>query len=143
MVGKLNGPRVDKFMAKVSKVESGCWEWTGCLSDTGYGSFWNGVKVAGAHQWAFEHFNNLVIPDGMEPDHLCRNRKCVNPAHLELVTRHVNIMRGDGPEAARLRQSSKTHCPHGHPYDEKNTYRDPRGYRVCRICRRESNRKEG
>lgn len=97
-----------------------------------------------AHRVAYE----LVvgpIPDGLQLDHLCKVRKCVNPAHLEAVTCGENIRRGDTGKAAAEVQSSKTHCPQGHPYSGDNLahYRGRHGrrYRACRICRREAMRR--
>ncbi|WP_415925441.1 HNH endonuclease [Streptomyces sp. ME19-01-6] len=66
------------------------------------------------------------IPEALQLDHLCRNTGCVNPYHLEPVTAAVNKARA---------AEAKTHCPSGHPYTEENTYRSPKGARVCRTCR--------
>ncbi|MFJ2662519.1 HNH endonuclease signature motif containing protein [Arthrobacter koreensis] len=81
------------------------------------------------HRVAYELFSG-PIPNGLVLDHLCRNRGCFNPNHLEPVTRAVNNLRGVGFMAAHAR---KTHCPKGHPYDEKNT-QIKNGARRCRAC---------
>ncbi len=132
----------DRFWAKVDKTET-CWLWTGSLNQQGYGQV--AVRVAGrqtsarAHRFAHELLVG-PIPDGLELDHLCRVRNCVNPAHLEPVTHAENLRRS--PTAFRRlgdRQRAKTHCPQGHPYDEANTAR----YgcrRYCIACRNKRNR---
>jgi hypothetical protein len=103
----LRGPGriVDRFLAKVDGPLFGCWEWTGYRDRGGYSVFWDRKTVVG-HKWAWEHVNGLT-PAGNELDHLCRNRGCVNPLHLEPVTRSENILRGDGPRvtAERNRKS--------------------------------------
>lgn len=73
------------------------------------------------------------IPQGLEIDHTCRNRGCVNYGHMELVTHRVNTMRGFSPHALRAAQ---THCIHGHEFDERNTYIKANGCRYCRECGR-------
>ncbi len=130
----------DKFwsMVKVGNA-TGCWTWVGRVNNQGYGSI-NIMGKAGSpilvHRFAYELLVG-PIPEGMELDHLCRNRRCVNPAHLEVVTRSENCRRGDSGLAWALHQRAKTHCPKGHPYDLFNTYYDRNGGRQCRICRRE------
>lgn len=107
-----------------------CWIWTGNRYPTGYGRF--GQRMA--HNVIYESLLGPT-PDGLEPDHLCRNPICVKvvadprgPAHLEFVTHRENIRRAF---------EDRTHCPHGHPYDEENTYFSPSGHRHCRTCNRE------
>lgn len=88
----------------------------------------------GAHRVAYEEWIG-PIPDGYQIDHLCRNRGCINPFHLEAVTGYENRMRGE----RRNQHASKTHCPRGHPYSEENTYlhkTSSRTNRKCRTCER-------
>ena len=92
--------------------------------------------MAGAHRVAYELLIG-PIPAGLELDHLCRNRLCVNPAHLEPVTRQTNQHRGASVSGISVRA---THCPEGHPYDADNTYVRPNGHRVCRECARRRQR---
>jgi hypothetical protein len=120
-----------RFWAKV-RIEGECWIWTGSLRDDGGGQFRLNGRTRKAYQVSFEALVGS-IPEGLELDHLCRNRACVNPTHLEPVTHRVNMLRGRTVAAAH---AAKTHCPAGHPYDETNTRRY-RGERRCRACKRE------
>ena len=139
---RLSSPStVDRFWAKVEKTTSpdGCWVWLGSVNNQGYGSVRTKPKPAGptlVHRYAYEMLVG-PIPEDRELDHRCRNRRCVNPAHLEVVTRSENCSRGDSGLAWALHQRAKTHCPRGHPYDLFNTYYDKNGGRQCRICRLE------
>ncbi|MGH7723418.1 MAG: HNH endonuclease signature motif containing protein [Candidatus Dormibacteria bacterium] len=128
--GRLGVPIHRRFWGKVL-VGDGCWEWIGG-KEHGYGSFRvrTGERMTQAHRWAYELLIG-PIPEGLEPDHLCRNRSCVRPDHLEAVTPKINVLRGVSPSAIA---AAATHCPRGHPYDEANTYHW-RGARHCRTCR--------
>ena len=123
-----------RFWQKVEVKPNGCWEWTGALQGKGYGHFSVGRKKVAAHRWYYEQVRGEV-PTGFELDHKCRNLKCVNPDHLEVVTHLENVQRGVSGEVNAQRQRAKTHCPKGHPYDEDNTYINPSGQRSCRACR--------
>lgn len=113
---------------------SGCLVWTGYLDPNGYGRMTatHDSKSKLAHVIAYQTFVGPV-PDGLELDHLCRNRACIAVEHLEPVTHRENILRG---QTRAARNMSVTHCPRGHPFDDANTYRDRRGWRGCLACRR-------
>lgn len=141
MIGRPPTPPVERFWPKVNKSDD-CWVWLGGKDSHGYGVFsirLNGKSHSvGAHKFSYELLVNKV-PKGMELDHLCRNRGCVNPAHMEVVTARTNTLRGNGITAYWSRQ---THCLHGHKYTTENTYittKKPNA-RFCRTCRREWNR---
>ena len=107
-----------------------CWTWTGYLNLDGYGRYNFGGKRVLVHRLAYE-LEIGTIPDGLCIDHLCRNRACCNPKHMEPVDNITNILRGDGWTAKNAR---KTHCPEGHAYSGKNLWTDKDGRRHCRIC---------
>ncbi len=123
----------ERFWSKVDKTTSTCWLWTACISGGGYGVFKLDRKQY-AHRLAYEWLVG-PIPEGLQLDHLCRVRHCVNPEHLEPVTTQENIRRGLGSSFNSL----KTHCPRGHPYAGDNLYIQPgNGKRKCRTCGREN-----
>lgn len=108
---------------------SGCWLWTAYVDRKGYGVFGiNQRTLVKAHRYSYE-LHVGPIPEGLQLDHLCRVRHCVNPAHLEPVTNQENVIRGN---AARPKL---THCKHGHEFTPENTYLHPkRGKRHCKAC---------
>lgn len=128
-----------RFWAKVSlpDPETGCMEWLASLRGSGYGQFViRKPRIVQAHRFAYELLVG-PIPEGLVIDHLCRNKACVRPDHLEPVTHRVNILRGVGPSAWHAR---KTHCPQGHEYNTENTHRRASGARDCRKCGAENAR---
>ena len=120
--------RLKRFGTKI-KLTDTCWYWQGnCHCTTGYGRFWFGKsEYYFSHRLSYQ-WSKGPIPHGLTIDHLCRNRSCVNPEHLEAVSSIENVMRGISPWALNAK---KTQCPKGHPYDGINK----NGSRECSICR--------
>lgn len=141
------------FESKIIKTEVGCWLWRGSHNKDGY------PRHAGtrAHRTSYV-LKNGRIPEGLEIDHLCGNRGCLNPDHLEAVTHRENVSRGRLGGVTRKRNISKTHCPSGHEYTKENTYVAPRVYqqnksgrnyafvpnnpsRHCKLCKKIAHKK--
>jgi len=125
-----------RFWDKVSpEPNTGCWLWTAHLTGSGYGEIQVGTSKRRrnqvAHRFAYERLVG-PIPPGLQCDHICRTRCCVNPAHVEPVTCAENIRRGDTGK----RNRDKTHCAKGHAFDAANTALTRRGTRYCKTCNR-------
>ena len=131
-----SGSLPERFLPKITFSDAGCWLWTGKVTSGGYGSVWWHGRQPCAHRVVYELMVG-DIPQGLQLDHICRVRNCVNPAHLEPVTPQENTLRGQTLGAAN---SLKTHCPKGHPYDSENTYITRANTRACRECSREATR---
>jgi hypothetical protein len=126
-----------RFWEKVIRgKDDECWEWRGAHDTAGYARFHVDMRRRreGAHRFAYELLIG-PIPEGLELDHLCRNKGCINPYHLEPVTRSVNVRRA----LAFNPRKHKTHCPQGHALAGENLYvyigRRKTAY-LCKECRR-------
>lgn len=130
----------NRFWSKVNKTNS-CWNWKGSQNGTGYGKVFLNKKYWYVHRFSYElHIGK--IPEGLVIDHLCRNRACANPEHLEAVTQKINIQKGLSGKHTNHFNNFKTHCPQGHEYTKENTYfRKIKKNRRCKICTRLSNTK--
>ncbi len=127
-LAKREKPLIDRLLDNAAPGEGDCWLWTGALSKSGYGRIKTSDGHMRPHRAAYEVFI-APIPDGLELDHLCRVRHCINPWHLEPVTHDINM------ERARL-----SHCLRGHEFTPENTYwftnlRDPNKPKRRRRCR--------
>src|SRR3990167_4627906 len=126
----------DRFWSKVDRSggPEACWPWTAYCDPAGYGRYGRNGKSERAYRLTYIDTVG-PIESGLHLDHLCRNRRCVNPAHLEPVTPRLNVLRGVGPAA---RHATKDRCDAGHLYVPETTYVHPvNGRRVCRVCQRQ------
>lgn len=123
-----------RIAARILVDANGCWLWQGSLATgPGYGRVTTPQGKVLAHRFVYERLVG-PIPPGLTIDHLCRVRHCVNPAHLEPVTQHVNVHRS--PIAVAAINAGKTECKWGHPFSPENTYVQPDGRRQCKTCMR-------
>jgi hypothetical protein len=137
-IGMENSPlseadRVRFWSYVEQEPNSGCWLWTGAINGCGYGFISVSGEMHRAHRVAFELCRG-AIPEGLQLDHLCRVRRCVNPDHLDPVSQRENVLRGTGITAAN---AAKTHCPRGHAYADNAYVRPGRTDRECRLCNKE------
>jgi len=129
-------PESEWFWLGVKKTKT-CWLWQRSKNNTGYGTVsWYG-KALTAHVLAYTLLRGQIV-EGLELDHLCKTRDCVNPDHLEPVTHKENVLRGESPSAVHSR---KTHCIRGHEFSGDNLKilkrKNNKSQRVCRTCQRE------
>jgi len=130
----MNEKTLTRFLSKFAKTDGDCWTWTATADHKGYGRLGVSGRTLMAHRLSYEHFV-APIPPGMQLDHLCRNRRCVNPAHLEPVTGKENVRRGN--TGANLpNNDGRSRCLRDHPLSGDNLYIKPNGRRVCRQCER-------
>lgn len=129
----------ERFWSKVVKAENGCWIWTAATHPNGYGKLGFEKRSWYSHRFAYTRLRGPIV---QTLDHLCRQKACVNPEHLEDVSLKENILRSDSiPNAAALRKA-RTHCLKGHPYTPGSFRVNPAdGARICRICARMADRK--
>lgn len=120
-------PLIDRFEAKyIPEPNSGCWIWFGSINQYGYGRMLIDGRMALAHRFSYQTFKGPLAPE-LVLDHLCRMRCCVNPDHLDQVKQKINVRRS--PRYLSLV------CKSGHPWNEENTWLNPRnGWRQCRAC---------
>ena len=135
---------IPAFTQSIRMLPDGCMEWTGTNHGEGYGYLWLNKRHILAHRFSYETFVGPLPswgpPDYLQLDHICRNRKCVRPDHLRIVTRKENILAGVGVSATNIR---KNYCRNGHPYNAENTFHKEcfsggkKGVsRICRVCTR-------
>jgi hypothetical protein len=140
VVPELSTEEIERFWSHSVTAKTGwngtaCIEWTGGKNDHGYGRYRlgraHGKVTFQAHRLAYSIVHG-PIGNGLEIDHLCRNRKCINPDHLEPVTPYVNMIRGESFASVN---ASKTRCPKRHMLIGNNLFVDAKGGRHCQKCR--------
>lgn len=120
-----------RFWLKVNMTDS-CWLWEGSKSSNGYGQIMISRRLWATHRLVYS-ITKGTIPKGLQLDHLCKVRHCVNPHHLEAVTARENVLRGNAPSAVNAK---KSHCLRGHPFCGTHFRVDSTGRRICRVCKR-------
>lgn len=131
-------PLLTRALSKIEYMTDGCWRWTDCLHYSGYGRITVDGKVRYAHRVVYELLIG-PIPDDLELDHLCRNRACVNPQHLEPVPHRENVIRGVHP-LAQIHRSG--YCKNGHPINVETRHVFADGsFGSCKLCRKERRQK--
>lgn len=120
-----NGP-----ISLIRGVHGSCWTWTASTDHNGYGRFYDGQTMTRPYRWAYEQQFGPVAP-GLHLDHLCRNRLCCRPSHLEPVTPRMNTLRGMSPGAVAYRTNR---CFKGHELTPGNTGMRRDGSRICKTC---------
>lgn len=131
------GPTLaERLAAKLVLTPSGCMVWTG-KTDGGYGVLRIDRRLVRAHRIAWELANGRPVPDGLVVCHTCDNPPCANPDHLFVGTHAENVADMDAKGRRGTPYAGVTECPQGHPYDDENTYRNAKGWRKCRTCRRD------
>lgn len=137
----IGGTLHDKLWRHIeTEPNTGCWLWSGHITNAGYGTIELNGAPRRAHRICYEYYVG-PIPESLTLDHLCRVRCCVNPKHLEPVTRGENVRRGIGADLCRergtVRRSQKTHCDRGHEWTPENTgHYAANGLRRCNACSR-------
>ncbi len=121
-----------RFESKIEVLITNCWKWKGRIEKNGYGRFsYKHDQIISSHRMSYLLYRG-PIDMGLTIDHLCKNKWCVNPSHLEVVTMKENLRRSFNITNIN---EHKTHCKSGHPFSLSNTYIRPDGSRQCKICR--------
>lgn len=140
--GSLTGHerRLQKLLLEITLEDNGCWSHALKPGPQGYRQVKVKCQPHPLHRFIYEHLRGPV-EKSLDLDHLCRNRGCCNPDHLEAVSRSENCKRGLTGHNKKQEAAQRTHCSKGHPYTEENTIRSPttRG-RICKTCRDERNK---
>jgi len=133
--GRLNDHELMLKILSKARFVNGCWEWTKGVTSGGYGTIQINKKTRTVHSIMLE-LTGRIIPKGKCTDHLCRNTRCINPRHLEIVTFRENTKRGISPVAVNMK---KKFCKNGHPFNKENTVLQRKNlkWRDCRICRKD------